>query len=80
MIKVTPRTRYGCLLAAGGVAAALYLNSLWGEFVFDDHEAIENNPDVRYDELKLPNKCSCRDIHTWCHVLGHTGLISCSIY
>ena len=31
-----------------GVAALLYLNSLPGEFVFDDHEAIENNADVRY--------------------------------
>lgn len=28
-------------------AAAVYVNSLPGEFVFDDHEAIENNPDVR---------------------------------
>ena len=48
MIKMTQGRRYVCLLVVGGVAAALYLNSLWGEFVFDDHEAIENNPDVRY--------------------------------
>lgn len=66
MIKLTRRTRYGCLLAVGGVAAVLYLNSLWGEFVFDDHEAIENNPDVRYDNLKLKlprHECSYHDIH-----------------
>ena len=37
----------GCL-AVAGFAAALYLNSLNGEFVFDDHEAIETNVDVRY--------------------------------
>ncbi|XP_064394194.1 protein O-mannosyl-transferase Tmtc2-like isoform X2 [Halichondria panicea] len=36
----------GCL-AVAGFAAALYLNSLNGEFVFDDHEAIETNMDVR---------------------------------
>ena len=47
MVKPVRKVHYGCLLAVGGVAAALYLNSLWGEFVFDDHEAIENNPDVR---------------------------------
>ena len=47
MVKMAKRGHYGCLMAVGGVAAALYLNSLWGEFVFDDHEAIENNPDVR---------------------------------
>ncbi len=37
----------GCL-AVGGFAAALYLNSLNGDFVFDDHEAIATNVDVRY--------------------------------
>ncbi len=36
-----------CLLVAG-FAAALYLNSIPGGFVFDDHEAIETNKDVRY--------------------------------
>jgi len=29
------------------LAALLYLNSLRGGFVFDDHEAIESNVDVR---------------------------------
>ncbi len=43
----------GCL-AVAGFAAALYLNSLNGEFVFDDHEAIETNVDVRY-----PDKLYC---------------------
>ena len=37
---------YRCLVVAG-VAAAVYSNSLFGELVFDDHEAIENNLDVR---------------------------------
>lgn len=36
-----------CVLVAGTVAAALYLNSIPGDFVFDDHEAIETNKDVR---------------------------------
>lgn len=58
MIKMTRGTCYSCLLAVGGVAAALYLNSLWGEFVFDDHEAIENNPDVRYIGLNYANEYS----------------------
>ena len=58
MTEMTRGTRYGYLLAVGGVAAALYLNSLWGEFVFDDHEAIENNPDVRYTGLKYTNEYS----------------------
>lgn len=40
------RVTYSCMVV-GAVAAALYANSLGGEFVFDDHEAIENNPDVR---------------------------------
>ena len=48
MEEAERRTRYGSLLLVGTVAALLYLNSLRGEFVFDDHEAIENNPDVRY--------------------------------
>ena len=43
------RTTYSCVVV-GAVAAAIYANSLGGEFVFDDHEAIENNPDVRYTE------------------------------
>ena len=46
MKRIKKRTRHGCLLV-GVVAAVLYVNSLGGEFVFDDHEAIENNPDVR---------------------------------
>ncbi len=29
------------------IAICLYGNSLQGEFVFDDHEAIESNLDVR---------------------------------
>ena len=48
MEETGKRTRYGSLLLVGTVAALLYANSLGGEFVFDDHEAIENNPDVRY--------------------------------
>lgn len=46
MMENTKGTFYNCLIV-GGMAAALYVNSLLGEFVFDDHEAIENNPDVR---------------------------------
>ena len=34
-------------LLVAGLAVALYANSIPGEFVFDDHEAIENNLDVR---------------------------------
>ena len=34
-------------LLVAGLAVALYANSIPGEFVFDDHEAIENNMDVR---------------------------------
>jgi hypothetical protein len=30
-----------------GLALALYANSLAGDFVFDDHSAIQVNPDVR---------------------------------
>ncbi len=45
----------GCL-AVAGFAAALYLNSLNGEFVFDDHEAIETNMDVRY--LVIDTQCT----------------------
>ena len=39
------------VLASLGVlslAVALYANSLTGNFVFDDHAAIEINPDVRW--------------------------------
>ena len=43
---------YGCATAAV-LAAALYLNSINGEFVFDDHEAIETNVDVRYKAPRL---------------------------
>ena len=43
---------YGCATAAV-LAAALYLNSINGEFVFDDHEAIETNVDVRYKASRL---------------------------
>ena len=31
-----------------GFALALYANSLKGDFVFDDHAAIQVNPDVRW--------------------------------
>ena len=34
-------------LSVFAIAIFLYWNSIGGEFVFDDHEAIENNPDVR---------------------------------
>lgn len=34
-------------LLVAGLAVALYANSIPGDFVFDDHEAIENNLDVR---------------------------------
>lgn len=45
-----------CALVAG-VSVLLYLNSLPGEFVFDDHEAIENNKDVRsVVRSEQPNK------------------------
>ena len=43
---------YSCL-AVLGLAAALYMNNINGDFVFDDHEAIENNIDVRYLVLVL---------------------------
>lgn len=46
----------------GAVAAVLYVNSLGGEFVFDDHEAIENNPDVRYVVLKPHPSCLKLDL------------------
>ena len=39
------RWRGGLLVAS--VALLIYLNSVPGEFVFDDHEAIEANHDVR---------------------------------
>lgn len=41
-----PRATHGAICFA--VAVFIYANSLPGEFVFDDHEAIENNIDVRY--------------------------------
>lgn len=28
-------------------AVALYVNSVFGEFLFDDHEAVQQNVDVR---------------------------------
>ena len=34
-------------LGIAGLAVALYVNSLGGQFVFDDHSAIQVNPDVR---------------------------------
>lgn len=43
----TSRGMYSCLVVAA-LAAGLHLNSIEGEFVFDDHEAIENNANVRW--------------------------------
>ena len=40
-----PPVKHGAICFA--VAVCIYANSLPGEFVFDDHEAIENNADVR---------------------------------
>ena len=44
-ISMSPKIASSLLVA--GLAVALYANSIPGEFVFDDHEAIENNMDVR---------------------------------
>ena len=41
-----PRKWRGYLLVVC-VSVILYLNSIPGAFVFDDHEAIETNKDVR---------------------------------
>jgi len=41
------RTKLVSSLLVAGLAIALYANSVPGEFVFDDHEAIESNMDVR---------------------------------
>lgn len=38
--------RFTSSLAVAALAVAAYLNSISGEFVFDDREAIETNPDV----------------------------------
>lgn len=54
----------GCL-AVAGFAATLYLNSLSGEFVFDDHEAIENNADVRYIGIRTSTAYITRNIHLY---------------
>ena len=40
-----PAAKHGAICFA--VAVCIYANYLQGEFVFDDHEAIENNMDVR---------------------------------
>ena len=45
-IRGVERVWRECVLVAG-IAVALYLNSIPGGFVFDDHEAIETNLDVR---------------------------------
>ena len=42
------RERAIASLGVFGLAVALYTNSLAGDFVFDDHTAIEINPDVRW--------------------------------
>lgn len=39
------------------VSIVLYLNSLPGEFVFDDHEAIETNKDVRSEVCGQHSLC-----------------------
>ena len=36
------------LLVLCVVSLGVFANSAFGGFVFDDHEAIVNNPDVRY--------------------------------
>lgn len=44
-----------CVLVTACLALALHLNTLPGVFVFDDHEAIENNRDVRSDNKEVYN-------------------------
>lgn len=44
------------LMVVAGIAFLLYLNSVPGDFVFDDHEAIESNRDVRSGNLEQAEK------------------------
>lgn len=44
------------LVVVAGIAFLLYLNSVPGDFVFDDHEAIESNRDVRSGNLEQAEK------------------------
>lgn len=41
------RPRGSEVVAVFILAVALYINTLFGEFVFDDHEALQQNIDVR---------------------------------
>ena len=41
------RPRGSEVVAVFILAVALYINTLFGEFVFDDHEAVQQNIDVR---------------------------------
>jgi hypothetical protein len=45
--KFGPGVKWQGYLLVVSVSALLYLNSIPGGFVFDDHEAIETNKDVR---------------------------------
>ena len=52
------REKLAASLAVLGVAVGLYANTLTGEFVFDDHAAIEVNADVRCTCLLRRKQCS----------------------
>ena len=52
MMPVCCSSRGWLLLVVAVAASAPYLSSLQGGFVFDDHEAVESNLDVRWAAIK----------------------------
>src|SRR5215510_495876 len=53
-------------------AVAVYLNSLGGQFVFDDTSIIQNNPQIR--SLDIMNLRNILGSHYWQAVAGQGGL------
>ena len=52
------RETWLCCSLVAGLSIILYVNTITGEFVYDDHGAIENNKDVR-SILAIRYKQSC---------------------
>ncbi len=66
---LTPRRAAILVLVA---ALAVYLNSLGGQFVFDDTSIIQNNPQIR--RLSITNLHQVFGSHYWQTVAGQGGL------